>query len=125
MAVFCEDATVEINMTNERLAIIYRRVNTSSTRRFPLMGTPNQNRANKRIRHPAMRDTKMYGMVFPIIISGDFRGEMKSRSMEPDSFSREMLREVSKADIMTRRVAIRPGMKKKALLSSGLNRTLV
>ena len=64
-------------------------------------------------------------MFLPIIIAGDFNGEIKIKSIEPDSFSREMLIEVKIAEIIISKIAINPGIKKNALFTSGLNKILV
>ena len=59
-------------------------------------------------------------MVLPMMISGDLSGEINIKSIEPDSFSRAMLREVSSAEIVMMSSATNPGMKKKELFISGL-----
>ena len=65
--------------------------NIKSTKRFPFRGISNQNLAKVRMKHPTTRATPIYGRVFPIIISGYLSGDIKIRSIEPDSFSFETL----------------------------------
>ncbi len=55
-----------------------------------------------------------------MMISRERSGEMNSRAIEPVSRSRDMLSEVSMADIISRMTATRPGMKKNWLRASGL-----
>ena len=78
----------------------------------PLIGSPNQNLLNNRMTDSTEKATKTYAIVFPIMISWDLMGEINMRSIDPDSFSLDILRDVNNAEIIMSRIAIIPGIKK-------------
>lgn len=112
-------------MPNERPVIMYKIENTKRTIIFPLKGMLNSIFPESKINISTINETNIYGIVFPNMISKDLRGEMNISSIEPDSFSLEMVNEVNRVVIMSNNTAIKPGIKKNELFTSGLNKTLV